>query len=1727
MLKKVILKILVLASFMGLSWVVYANNTEPVYTKLRAVDYNTFNEYRYKITDEFFNLRNKYEVDWSIDETSASNILDLATKGYKYLPDSLTNKNHYNFLKTSVEKSIKYPNNSANYTELVTHIENYLEETRIEAIKGTIEAFPKTGNAPLTVTFRAKVSDPTWTKIESYNYTWWIYEDGERKVLWDNISQTHTFTEEWQFSVFLDVSSSHKNDAWYTDVLPFSSRATVTVKEKVASVILKVNTQSLRNKDELKFTPDEASYGLLFDATSSTPTSGSEFIETRWDFWNGVEKSYSWDPRVERVIYAKEWEFDVVLTLKTNELKKVERKFTINIHDPIATINSSADNWYLWDKFTFSAQKNTTDKDLTYSWEIIDLTEDKIIFRKSSDLFTYTFSNKGKYNVKMKVTEPSGETDVDSKIIYINSRPPVADFSNTIPFPNKPNRVFLDATKSYDPDFSDDGKLEYSWIINWERVELEEPNYNGSTWYYTFSSVWKQSVVLEVKDPEWISSQKNEKVDVKSILSVDFRILPRVAQRENYVRFIAVSPEAKFYEWDFWDGNIVWWKNESISHKYEKSGIFKVKLKVLDEKDNTNTFTRNVYIWESDSPYAFISVLDSSKNQIAFDQEACDWEWAYVVNRVDSITFSAKESIDVTWKNTGLSYSWKLWKESYNSSVEFTKKFDELGCSPVKLTVQSKKNNKSSSSQTNIIVKNLKPILSSIDVNIADDSTDPVVVKVSALWAKDKDGVIQSYLWYYYTDIDSEPQDFRATKTPGTSFVLPKIAWNYYFVVVMKDNNEARASSEDITGSKYFITLAWDNLNTPLVKLKVNDSSIAIWEEAIFTANVENILGQDLSNKVKYSWDFDGDGFYDKETTTNVVTYRFLSSWEKYVKVKAKYKWFSNTKTLTVSVSNILKPDFGYISIWNKFIYFDKTIGKTDSIEWDLWDGTVIKGKKIFTHTYTDNKSYHLVTLKVSEWTKIKDKKAKTTRNIKNKLFARKSWLVLFSVPEVKDNEIVLEEESESVYLYLWESKDNISTYAVDYDLEYDSDLNWSDDDDEDNKNLDSYSTWEVFKIELNDDKYQKIRVFIKDSDWVLVESKDITIVKNYVEENVIDLDTIQFNWVSENIKLKIEQLKNEVDSLPKQHKLKALMFVQKLQEEWNDNREKTNVILEFEGFIYDTWVNNADVMIELLESLLVEEQEDKSEKAISFTALKNLIPVSIKCPETVVLTENTCYDVLVSKLEAIKVNDDLEQNKALWIEILEVIATDTVMTVKQKTDFKAILKTFVYGWLENIPQEELNPEPEVEEDTSDFMWLLISTFKWLFIIIAWFTWIILLFYIYYLVANKDENIWFQDFIIEKTGWNKKSADSESFSDELDILNELKEDTDKTEEKVEEVKEPALEKKEDENIQKEEVKETKKDDLTTPSLSWGDSWVPEWLQGASSTTKTNDDFSFWEEIKTEEKKESMEKITPPPAGIPLGKGRNFSVEENKTKEEKIKPQDKFVSDEEIEQATKTDDENIPDWLKWSFTEEDKKEESPPPSLPLAGEEPISEEKEDKKSKKEVKEIKEDKNSKVKEDKNSKVKEVSNKTKTKEENIPDWLKWSFTEGDKKEDSKAEEKEEPKETKKEEKQSSTKKAAAKKPRAKSKKQTETPKKEEIKETIKESIPSSLHSEVLPLKKEEIKKDKIQKNDDKTTKNEQKENKKEEKKSEKQEKSEELWDDGMVVPDWLQTDENTNKK
>lgn len=66
-----------------------------------------------------------------------------------------------------------------------------------------------------------------------------------------------------------------------------------------------------------------------------------------------------------------------------------------------------------------------------------------------------------------------------------------------------------------------------------------------------------------------------------------------------------------------------------------------------------------------------------------------------------------------------------------------------------------------------------------IDGNKKD--TQKIIVNVVANGARDEDGVITSYIWFYTTESDQEKQNIRITQSPSTTFVLPNVTEKYYF----------------------------------------------------------------------------------------------------------------------------------------------------------------------------------------------------------------------------------------------------------------------------------------------------------------------------------------------------------------------------------------------------------------------------------------------------------------------------------------------------------------------------------------------------------------------------------------------------------------------------------------------------------------------------------------------------------------------------------------------------------------------------------------------------------------------------------------------------------------------------------------------------------------------------------------------------------------------------------
>jgi hypothetical protein len=153
--------------------------------------------------------------------------------------------------------------------------------------------------------------------------------------------------------------------------------------------------------------------------------------------------------------------------------------------------------------------------------------------------------------------------------------------------------------------------------------------------------------------------------------------------------------------------------------------------------------------------------------------------------------------------------------------------------------------------------------------------------------------------------------------------------------------------------------------------------------------------------------------------------------------------------------------------------------------------------------------------------------------------------------------------------------------------------------------------------------------------------------------------------------------LKSHLVKLPQEQRLKAMQFLAKLQEEWFDHTEKTRVIIEFEQYIDSIGYRDSADVIDILESLLVQGQEDQSDQAITYNALTSLIPETIACEAP---SDMTCKQYLVSQLDEIPTLSDNEQKTQIGAKIWDIIKIDTDMTPQQKNDFGAILKTYTYG---------------------------------------------------------------------------------------------------------------------------------------------------------------------------------------------------------------------------------------------------------------------------------------------------------------------------------------------------------------------------------------------------------------------------------------------------------------
>jgi PKD repeat protein len=742
----------------------------------------------------------------------------------------------------------------------------------------------------------------------------------------------------------------------------------------------------LIDKREVNFTLGKASEGdgVCLDATG---TQGNRY---QWDFGNGVKNDFSVGALKECSKYIESGSYEVTLEV-ANDLGDIDKKiFTIKISSIAARLKASpASEAFIGENVTFDASGAVSDLGSikNYEWtieideeassslssdiidDIEDYYEDFNSGNSGSDLvkIEHDFPFPGTYEVMVEVTDESGQQDSENVKFIVNSKAPIAIFENEVPATNQPGTVHFYGSKSYDPD-NDDDRMSFAWSIEpdsngnktWECVakgcdDLE--NFDDPDPIIKFKEKGDYEVTLLVESYGETSEIKKT-IEVNNILDIEWADSQTTTAQLNddaeaQVKFKLESDEAVEYEIDFGDGEVTSGEFSSsgdtaeATHTYTESGTFTVVAKAYDEDYNDNTIKRRIFIGDGVNPVAKASL---SINGAKY----ADLSEPIEITRQDVLTLDASESINKDGTPKDLAFSWD-YGSGKSASKSFTHSYDDIGNYTIQLEVFDKDDPSHKSAdglQLNVVAK--PPTFSSIQA-IPDSRNPelitPVSVKMSAFNAKDEDGEIVQYKWWYYDLNDpDEPLGIQITENPSAQVVIGTLGKEgdeveYGFGLEVTDSDNMKTSSTDTLASDRIPTIEVVNgaNDLPIAKFNVSTTSIFAGDELSFTSASSDPDG----TIVKYIWDFEGDGFgNDEPTDKSVVKYAYtsknLQGYNSRLKVVDDKGGESISDPITIYVDSIATPPIA------SFIYeviegsSGKKIQFTDTSEFDADAGARI-----------------------------------------------------------------------------------------------------------------------------------------------------------------------------------------------------------------------------------------------------------------------------------------------------------------------------------------------------------------------------------------------------------------------------------------------------------------------------------------------------------------------------------------------------------------------------------------------------------------------------------------------------------------------------------------------------------------------------------------------------------------------------------------------------------------
>jgi PKD repeat protein len=742
----------------------------------------------------------------------------------------------------------------------------------------------------------------------------------------------------------------------------------------------------VESSDFFTVTKSEASSGsgVVFDA-SRTGNLGGQTGDTitnyRWDFGDGATIEQGKTKKTIQHQYSTEGVYTAILEVSKKDGDKSRKIFNVIVGSPTARIEivPVSNKYMIGQTVSLDGSKSSTDAGMikSYNWTVsyVETQEGKEVETQlatsNEKLIYFKFDKPGWYKFMLEVKDNLGGAATDTRQVKVESEPPVPIFEFSIPDKSQPSKIYFDASKTYDPD-GDVKNINYEWNI---LPGQDEPGvvdlYNGTTKnsvspIILFGKKGEYDVTLNVWDENKDKIKSlTKKIVIDNTLDITWASDQKVTnvlndQGEAEMEFTFISNNGKAYEIDFGDGETATGefssKTMSVKHSYKVAGKFEVKITAYDEEDNDNTIKRKIFIGGGEKPVAKISFFVNGEEYIDFQEPV-------KVTRADTITFDASASKNTDGTGKDLKYSWDFGDKGNSSKKTVTHQYAELspkatGYYTVKLKIFDKDDEgKTDEAVLKLDVIKVPPRFSSLQAipQQGEDMVTPVHLNLQLFGARDPDGKITQFRWWYFdTQKPDEQLGIQITESPIAILVIGTKGAEgeektYGFGVELTDNDSNKISSEDVLEGNQIpkVTVKNGPNAIPAAKFSVDRTKVFVGEPVNFSSSSIDPDGK----IIQYVWDFEGDGFFNNDptalsTVSHVYNKKNLTGYKVKLKVVDDKYGEAVSEPITIFVdSNAKAPKAGfkYDVIGGKIVEFTNTSeadtskeAKIESYKWDF-----------------------------------------------------------------------------------------------------------------------------------------------------------------------------------------------------------------------------------------------------------------------------------------------------------------------------------------------------------------------------------------------------------------------------------------------------------------------------------------------------------------------------------------------------------------------------------------------------------------------------------------------------------------------------------------------------------------------------------------------------------------------------------------------------------------------